>query len=122
MITRILPREEWPRLAGTLLESAWPLFNDTTRVLAVERNGEIVGCVSLFQEWRLDGVWIAPAERLRVSVFRRLLVTLRTVLRGLHNPEVVMMARSAVGRRLCRSLGQFVHLDCEHYAVRLDQR
>lgn len=120
MTTRILPREEYPRLAGTLLEKAWPYFNEQARVIVVERDGRIVRCAALFPEWRLDGVWTAESEKKSVGSGRRLLRTLRELARAMWIPEVVMMARSDEGRSICERVGvRHVRMNCDHYAVRM---
>lgn len=111
---------EYPRLAGTLLEHAWPYFTEQARVIVVERAGRIVRCAALYPEWRLDGLWTAPSERQRIGSGRRLLQTIKSLVRAMWIPEVVMMASSDEGRAICRRVGErFVHLDCDHYAVRL---
>lgn len=119
MTTRILTPEEYPRLAGTLFETAWPYFTSEDRVVVAERDGKIVRAVSLHHEWRLD-VWTAPAEQGRVSSGRALLKTIRQLLRVLWIREVVLMARTNAGRDLCEKIGKdHLHLDCDHYAVRM---
>lgn len=110
--------EEYPRLAGTLHEHAWPFFTSEDKVLVAERNGRIVRSVSLHHEWRLD-IWTADSEKGNVSSGRAMLKSVRQLLRALWIPEVVMMALSDEGKRLIRKIGQFVHMDCEHYAVRV---
>lgn len=50
MTTRVLPVEEWGRLAGTLLESIASSLNPAfAEVLVVEKDGAIVGGVALLQ-------------------------------------------------------------------------
>lgn len=78
MTTRILPPEEWHRLAGTELETVWPLLPPThTTVMVVEEDGAIVGCWALLTALHAEGLWIAPAFRQRPSVGRRLLRAMR---------------------------------------------
>jgi len=118
MTTRILPPEEWPRLAGTLLASAWPLFTPSeTRVVVVERDGAIVGCVALFARWHLEGAWIHPSDRGRVSVGRRLRNATRAALTDLGATEVLAMARNAASVRLCQRFGRALRLACDHFAI-----
>lgn len=50
MTTRVLPVEEWPRLAATLAAPAWrDLDPQFAEVIVVERDGAIVGQVILLQ-------------------------------------------------------------------------
>ena len=80
MTTRMLPRDEWPRLVGTELESTWKLLlrSPQAEVLAVEdREGHIVGCWALFPVWHVEGIFIAPAHRQRATVARKLLAGIR---------------------------------------------
>lgn len=78
MVTRELPRAEWSRLTGTELESVTPfLHQDSTRVLVVEVEGQIVGCWALMTVLHVEGIWIHPTYRRAGSVARRLLSTMR---------------------------------------------
>lgn len=117
--TRILPRSEWPeKLAGTLLESTVASLPEESAVLTVEDDGETVGCVALFPVWHLEGVWIAPGQRGRVGVARRLVRAIRSLGRSLGLDGAWMMARSPESARMCQRFGgSALHLDCEHYAV-----
>lgn len=75
MILRDLPVAEWDRLHHTPLCEVLPLFrqDDTrVRIAVAEEDGEIVGCLTLFPAWHVDGLWIAPTHRKRGSVWRRL--------------------------------------------------
>ncbi len=72
MTTRILPRDEYARLAGTELDAVWAHLPDATRVVVVERDGAIVGCHALLPCWHVEGLWIAPGARGRGGVARRL--------------------------------------------------
>lgn len=120
MTSRLLPPDEWPRLTGTLLETVWPNLDRTSSAIAViEDDGQIVGCVTLFHGWHLEGAWIAPQYRRKVSVGRRLLLAARAMCDYVGATEVFMMARSAQGRALCERLGTATHLTCDHYAVLL---
>lgn len=123
MTTRFLPVEEWPRLAGTLLETVWPgLDPASTRIIVVEEDGQILGCVTLFQAWHLDGAWIHPDYRRRVGVMRRLLKGLTELLRIFRPVEVVVTAHNKTGRNLCQSVGPVVELTCDHFAVDVRHR
>lgn len=119
LTTRILPRGEWPRLAGTLLDPAWKGFDDSARVIVVERDGTIVATAALFQAWHLDAVWLAEQERGNAAVGRALLREVRAQVAEIGTPEVAMMALTDEGRRICEGLGEAVHLDCDHFAVKV---
>jgi hypothetical protein len=67
MEARILPREEYARLAGTEAEKVWPYLRETDRVVVVERDGEIVGCHVLMQMWHLECLWKKPGAGTGVS-------------------------------------------------------
>lgn len=56
MTTRLLPPEEWSRLAGTYLEPLWPLLKpESCSVLVVEEDGEIVGTWALMSVFHVEG-------------------------------------------------------------------
>lgn len=121
MTHRVLPPDEWPKLAGTLLETAWPTLNPReTRIVAVEDAGQIVGCVALFPVWHLEGVWIAPERRGTVSVARRIVTAVRSLAKALGASEVLMMATTDAAARMCRRFGRATPLTCEHFAVQME--
>lgn len=72
MTSRLLPREEWPRLIGTNAETIWPALPADANVLAIEQDGAIVGCVILAQVYHAECLWIAPEHRGKSAVARRL--------------------------------------------------
>jgi len=69
-------------LHGTELETVWPILPEDAEVLVVEDGGEIVGCWSVYSLQHVECVWVAPAHRGKASVFRRLLVGMRTLVHG----------------------------------------
>jgi len=76
--SRVLPVEEWPRLAQTPLASVWALLKpEDTQVLVVEQAGAIIGVWLAVRLVHAEGVWIAPAHRGSVGVVRRLLSGMR---------------------------------------------
>lgn len=80
MTTRILPPEEWSKVAHTdiaaFLAHAEPR---DVQIVVVEDEGCIVACWSVLRVTHLEGVWIDPAFRRHFGVARRLLeATLRT--------------------------------------------
>lgn len=78
---RDLPREEWPRLAGTELESIWPVLPEDARIVSVEDGDRIVGCWGAFWQLHAEGVWIAPDHRGHAAVARHLLTGMRRIAR-----------------------------------------
>ena len=120
LTTRRLPVDEWPKLTGTLLESVWPSLHPTEDiVLVVESGDSIVGCVAFYAKWHVDGVWIRPEDRGRVSVGRALQRLFETTASELHAREVWMMSLDAESSRLCARVGASVTpLLCEHFAVK----
>lgn len=78
MTSRILPPEEWPRLAGTELETSWPHLDPANaQIVVVEHEGVIVACWALMRVVHVEGVWIAPAHRGTLGVVKRLLTVMR---------------------------------------------
>jgi hypothetical protein len=90
MTSRVLPPAEWPRLAGTELETLVPYLNpETTTVFVVQDvDGAIVGCWSLVPFLHAEGLWIRPEHRKSAGVFRRLLATMRKTLAERHEGAV----------------------------------
>lgn len=71
---RLLPPDEWPRLADTELGPTWHLLEpDAARILVVEQDGAIVGCWAFLNVLHAEGVWVHPAHRGGSSVARHLL-------------------------------------------------
>ncbi len=70
MTTRVLPREEWPKLAHT--ELGGQALPDATLVLVVEEADAIIGCWAILPIHHAEGLWIAPAHRMKTAVARHL--------------------------------------------------
>jgi len=122
MTSRILPPEEWPRLAGTEAETIWPLLSpETARVLVIEQDAEIVGCWLLYPLLHAECVWIAPAHRGRGAVARRLLALMRRVAQSLGWRTVITAACSDEVRRLLDHLGA-VPIPGTHHAIPIGER
>ncbi len=78
MTTRILPPEEWSKLAGTEADAVIPhLATLHAQAMVVEQDGAVVGSWLLIPMWHAECLWIAPAHRGKSSVGRRLLRGLR---------------------------------------------
>lgn len=64
MTTRILPVEEWPRLAGTDAETLWPTLDPTTTaIVVVEQDGRIIAHHILLYVLHAEALWVHPAYR-----------------------------------------------------------
>lgn len=70
---RILPPEEWSRITHIAPFDQGLPNPDHWRIIAVEFDGEIVGCCSLFDTVHWDGWWIDPAHQGKAGVFRELI-------------------------------------------------
>ena len=83
MTTRVLPRSEWARLAGTEVGPiAEALPPDVGQVIVVEDGGQIVATWALIPMLHAEGLWIADGYRGRVGVVRRLLRGMRELAAG----------------------------------------
>lgn len=92
-MTRILPPVEWARLKGTEAETIWPLLEPTrSHVVVVERDGVIVGCHILAWVLHAECLWIAPDDRGKGSVARRLWKRVCDLTRLLGSPTLVTAA------------------------------
>lgn len=121
MTPRLLPPDEWPKLKGTLLDPAYQGMQPCTdRVIAVEADGQIIGCSALMAIYHLEGTWVHPDYRGNVAVGRHLVKAQRQLLKALQIGEVYMMARSRHTAALCRKFGtEVLHLDCDHFLVKV---
>lgn len=91
MTARVLPRKEWGRLAGTQLETVVPILRrERGRVLVVEHEGEIVGCVALYRLWHLEGLELATpsATRALLGAIKAQTATLPGVVSWAQHPRV----------------------------------
>jgi N-acetylglutamate synthase-like GNAT family acetyltransferase len=91
MTARILPRKEWHRLTGTQLETVVPVLRrERGRVLVVERDGEIVGCVALYRLWHLEGLEIKQptATRALLGAIKAQTAQIPAVVSWAQNPIV----------------------------------
>lgn len=118
MTSRILPREEWPRLHGTEAETVWEHLNpETARVLVVENSaGEIVGTWTVLRMVHVECVWIREDYRGAFGVVKRLLKGMRMVAHGWGAKTVLTGAMTDQVRGLIRSLGGS-RLPGEHFVI-----
>jgi len=93
MTRRILPHDEWPKLAGTALEAVWPLLPpERTSILVVEDEETIIGCWAFLWALHAEGVWVHPAHQGKSAVARHLLHGLKDVAGSLGAGAVVTSA------------------------------
>jgi len=123
MTTRVLPRAEWPRLAGTELGTVWHILPDDADVLVVEDDdGRIVGCWSTYRREHVEGVWVAEEHRGRGVVFRHLLSGMRTLVHAKGQDVVwtgaLETAEGEVVATMLKKLGAF-ELPGRHFAWRI---
>lgn len=63
MTRRLLPRDEWSRLADTPeLGPVWQLLPPSTDVIVVEDGGRIVATWALLTVKHCEGAWVDPAH------------------------------------------------------------
>jgi len=76
MLTRrVLPPEEWDKVAGIPPFNTGGLPNpEYWRIVVVERDGQIVACCSLFDTVHWDMFWVAAESQGAAGVFRELLL------------------------------------------------
>ena len=91
---RVLPRDEYWRLAGTDLWAALPTLPENVCVVVVEQDGEIVACIGLVPLWHVEGAWVDPANRRDGTTFGHLLAALGDECRAL-NVQTVFPAAAA---------------------------
>jgi tellurite resistance-related uncharacterized protein len=117
--TRLLPLDEWPKLAGTEAETVWPLLDPlTSHVLVVEDNDAIVGAWVLLSVLHAECLWIAPAHRGKTAVARRLWAFMQRTARALGAPAVATAAMTDDVRKLLEHVGA-TKVPGDHYAMRV---
>lgn len=106
MKLRLLPHEEWPRLAGTELEKLHPhLAPDMAQILVVEEGDSIVGTWAIYPQVHAEGVWIDPAHRAKGAVAKHLMQGLAQVLAHFETSGFVTSSVSEEVTTLIKSLG-----------------
>ena len=122
MTTRILPPDEWHRLSETEAGTEWQRFDPAhAQVLVAEREGVIVGCWVLLTIPHVECLWIAPSERGRSSVGRRLLSSMRLMARAMGAHWVWTAAVSEDVRQLLEHVGAR-KLNGDHYVMSMEAR
>ncbi len=119
MDTRILPRDEYAKLAGTELEAVAPHLPATAQVVVVEdSDNEIVACWAVYPLVHVEGVWIAPKHRGKSAAARQLLRGMRLTARRMGALAVNTASVSADVSNMLRKLGA-VQLEGEHFSLRV---
>lgn len=104
-------------MAHTLHGPSLAALNPATdRILVVEDDERIVATVAAFLQVHVEGAWIAPEARGRVSVGRHLLRGLRELV---GDRDVAMMATNSESERLIEGLRDVTKLEAEHYVARI---
>lgn len=121
MTLRILPRDEWPKLAGTELEAVWPHLPETACVVVVEDNDRIVGCWAIYRLVHCEGAWIDPEYRGNPRVVRRLISGMANVAQAMGGHTVLTAALTEdVATMIGKLNGQ--ELPGRHFVIPLHAR
>lgn len=120
MMARILPREEWPRLAVTGLVPIFPDFPpEDVKAVVVEEDGQIVAATVVVRVVHLESLWIK--EEAGAGVSRALI---RAVVDASKEwaPRIVMAQTrfEDVSKMLARLGGAFLPVDS--FVLRVDGR
>lgn len=117
MISRVLPHEEWGKLAGTEAEAVWPhLDPETTRVLVVEDAGEVVGAWLMLRMVHAECLWIKPSHRGVYGVAKRLLKGMRQIATEWGAPKVITGSTDPHVTELIERFGG-VPMPCETFIL-----
>jgi hypothetical protein len=80
MTRRILPPEEWSKLDATALGPAWrAMAPESSQVVVVEDDGQIIACWCLVTWAHVEGLWIADAHQKRTGAARHLLMGMKAL-------------------------------------------
>ena len=106
MTSRVLPPEEWSRLAETELGPVLSMLRpESATVFVVEDGDEIVGCWSVISIAHVEGLWVAPSHRKRGRVLVKLWAMLCDVLAARGLTSVLTAAANEDVVRLLESRG-----------------
>lgn len=117
MTSRVLPPEEWHRLAGTEVEPIVPGLDPAqTAVIVVEDAGAIVGTWVLLRMAHVECFWIAPERRGKAGVAARLLRSMRSLAQTWGVPCPITGSVTPEMSDMIRRLGG-IPLPGEHFAL-----
>lgn len=120
MTSRILPRDEWPKLAGTELETALEVLqHEEAHIIVVEDGDRIVGCWAAVRYVHLEGVWVHPDYRRRGSVIRRLLVGGKSLVMALGARVFWTAAMTPEIEDIVTRIGGVPLPEAKHFVVRV---
>jgi N-acyl-L-homoserine lactone synthetase len=106
MQTRILPPDEWPRLAGTEAEALVPHLNPShAAVLVVEREERIVGCWVALQTLHAECVWLSSELGNPAPVAKQLVEGMFDIARSSGLRSIYTSAMTDEVRKLIEKLG-----------------
>lgn len=117
MTSRLLPREEWHKLAGTEADALWPTLPDAARVVVVEDARVIVGCHVLVPILHAECLWIHPDHRGKTSVARRLWAAVQRTARETFGAQWFATAAMSEEVRGLLAHVQAVQVPGDHYMV-----
>jgi ribosomal protein S18 acetylase RimI-like enzyme len=115
---RRLPRDEWHRLAGTELATAWQYLpiRDSEILVVEAEDGTVIGCWAAIRYVHVEGLWVDPAYRRPGLVSRALWTGMQTLVRGLGVQAVLTAALTDDVRRLIVHAGG-TKLPGDHYVL-----
>ena len=118
MTTRILPHDEWTKLAETDLGPLVAVLDPEKATIFVveDATGTIIGCWSLLKCLHAEGLWVAPDHRKAAGVFRQLLATMRQELHARHEGVLWTSSVSPEVDRLVTHSGG-LPIPGTHYAI-----
>ena len=114
MTARLLPVEEWPRLAQTPFAGMAAVFDPSSvDVLVVERDGCIVASIALLSVLHAEGCWVSGGIGVRRALWRALTAHVARIgARGVWG-----LATDAPMRRVLARCGSAIVGD--HFIVRM---
>lgn len=117
MITRVLPPEEWHRasVAGLPLLPGVP--EKDVSIVAVESEGRVVACLTVFKAPHFEGLWIDPEHR-NAGVSRGLMDLAEKVVKSWGNEWVFAAAEDERMRTILGRVGA-VKLPIDSYVMSL---
>lgn len=92
---RDLPSAEWPDTLKHTPLATRPLDPRFSKVVVVERGGQVIACIAALTIVHAEGLWIAPEARNHGGVGRALLAALLEVLVKEEVPEVLSQSVSS---------------------------
>lgn len=117
MTSRILPPEEWHRLARTELEQVWPVLDPLqAHIVVVEQGAQIVACWAAIRYVHVEGVWVHPDHRGKGRAAGHLVRQMRSLTSAMGAKAVWTAALTDQVRRLIAHFGG-VKLPGEHYVM-----